>query len=32
MTHPDNAKDVELRTSRRFPASPEEVFDAYCRR
>ncbi|UFN45165.1 SRPBCC family protein [Nocardioides okcheonensis] len=29
MTDPHTANDVELRTSRRLPASPEEVFDAY---
>ena len=29
MSNPDTASDLELRTSRRLPASPEEVFDAY---
>lgn len=29
MSDPDTANDVELRTSRRLPATPEEVFDAY---
>lgn len=29
MTDPDTTHDVELRTSRRLPATPEEVFDAY---
>ena len=29
MSDPDRTDDVELRTSRRLPATPEEVFDAY---
>lgn len=29
MTDLDSANDVELRTSRRLPTTPEEVFDAY---
>ena len=29
MSDPDTTDDVELRTSRRLPATPEEVFDAY---
>ena len=29
MTGKDTANDLELRTSRHLPASPEEVFDAY---